>query len=137
MTHDAAHGTGVILGSAALLTAAASPQVPLTDLQILILSVSCGAIGGIVATLMSDQVITLRGMAMRALASVLVAPSIVSGVLIYYGTDPRLMVVASAAGLAGTIAWPIASSLPKIVPERLKDVLDRVIGAIFGGGSPK
>ena len=133
MTHDAMHAAALILSGATVITFAAAPQVPLTDLQILVLSASCGAIGGIVATLMSDQVITVRGMAMRGLASVLVAPSIVSGVLIHYGTEPRLMLVASAAGLAGMIAWPVASALPRIVPARLKDVIDRIITAIFGG----
>lgn len=125
MTSDAAHAAGVILWAAAAVTAVTAPQVPLTDLQILVLSGACGAIGGVVATLMSEDVITLRGMAMRGLASVLVAPSIVAAALIQSGMEPRLLVVSAAAGIAGMCAWPIAQMLPSLAPARLREWFGR------------
>ena len=121
MTNDAAHAAGAVLWAAAAVTAAAAPQAPLSDLQILIISVACGAIGGVVATLMSEDVITLRSMAMRGLASVLVAPGIVAAALIHFGAEPRLLVVSAAAGVAGMCAWPIAQLLPRLAPAKLRE----------------
>ena len=115
MSHDAAHAVAVLIGSSAALLVVSSPQGTLSDLQVLLISASCGAIGGIVATLMSDAVITVRGMLMRGLASVLIAPGIVSGLLLHYGSAPTLMMVASAAGVAGMVAWPVAQQAQRIV----------------------
>lgn len=115
MSHDATHATAALIASSAAITFASAPQVPLTDFQVLMISASCGAIGGVVATLMSDQVITMRGMAMRGMASVLIAPGIVSALLLHYNAEPRLLTVASAAGIAGIIAWPIAQRAQQIV----------------------
>lgn len=128
MTHDAAHAAALILSGATVVTAVVAPQVPLSDVQILVLSVACGAIGGVVATLMSEDVITLRGMAMRGLASVLVAPGIVAVALIQSGLEPRLLTVAAAAGIAGMCAWPVAQLLPKLAPAKLRE---------WFGGPPK
>ncbi len=115
MSHDTAHAAAIIIASSAAMLAASPPQGPLSDWQVLAISVSCGAIGGVVATLMSDQVITVRGMLMRGLASVLIAPGIVSGMLLHYGSAPTLMMVASAAGIAGMAAWPVAQQAQRIV----------------------
>jgi hypothetical protein len=45
--------------------------------------------------------------------------------MIYYEIDARLLHVVAASGLAGIAAWPIASNIPKIVPQKLKALLGK------------
>jgi hypothetical protein len=126
MSHDTAHAAAVIIAASTTVLAAAPTQALLSDLQILMISVSCGAIGGVVATLMSEEVITPRGMWMRGLASVLIAPGLVAGLLIWSQYDPRLLFVASAAGVAGMLAWPVATQLNRIVQAVTKYAIGRL-----------
>lgn len=123
MTHDAAHFTAVLLAGAAVSTAAASPQVPLTETQILIISMSFGAMGGVLATLMSDELITVRGMLMRAFASIMAAPGIVWLLLLHYNPEPTILAIFAVSGFSGLAAWPIASAIPNIAPSKLKELL--------------
>lgn len=120
MSHDAAHFAAVVIASSTTIMAAVPSQGPLSDAQALAIAVACGAIGGVVATLMAEDVISLRGMLMRGLASILIAPGIVTFGIIYTGQEPRLMVVASAAGFAGMLAWPVAQQSQRIVKVAFK-----------------
>lgn len=125
MTHDAAHAAALIIAGAATILAATPPQAPLSDAQVLSIAIACGAIGGVVATLMAEDAISIRGMLMRGLASILIAPGIVTGGIVYAEREPTLMIVASAAGVAGMLAWPVAQQSQKVVQLAVKHWITR------------
>jgi hypothetical protein len=125
MSHDAAHAAALVIAGAAAILAAAPPQAPLGDGQVLAIAVACGAIGGVVATLMAEDAISVRGMLMRGLASILIAPGIVTGGIIYTDREPTLMIVASAAGVAGMLAWPVAQQSQKVAQMAVKHWITR------------
>lgn len=133
MTHDAAHAIAVALSSATSLIAAAAPQVPMGDEQVIAVSIGAGLIGGLVSTLASDLALSNRELSKRMLASGMAAPAIVAGAITLWVPVPTLFVVFALSGIAGLIAWPISQVLPKLAPSLLKDVLKKWLA----GGNEK
>lgn len=125
MSHDAAHAAALVLAGAVTILAATPPQGVLSEVQTLAIAVACGAIGGVVATLMAEDVISIRGMLMRGLASILVAPSLVTSGILYTDYSPTLMVVASVSGVSGMLAWPVAQQSQKVVQAATKHWITR------------
>ncbi len=129
IAHDAMNAASALALSAYATTVASAPQVPMDDVQVVIVSLSAGLIGGLIATLSSEATVTKRDLAKRMLASGMAAPGIVLLALVYYVPEPTLLKVVAISGVAGLVAWPVAESLPKLVPSALKTLLKRWFAA--------
>lgn len=128
MTHDAAHALGWMMTSTYGVTIALAPQVPMTDLQVLSVSVGAGVIGGIGAALLSDDALTIRSVVKRMLASGMASGAMVAGAIIHFVPEPRLLAVGGLAMTAGLIAWPVSQALPKMAPALLRDAIKKWLG---------
>ena len=127
MSHDGAV-VGALVAVAWATTAAAAPQVPLSDLQIILIAVGTGMMGGLVGALIADEPLSPRVLAKRILASALVAPALVVIAMMQIGTDHRMLHVVAAAGGVGLIAYPVATTVPRMVPSALREAIKRWIG---------
>lgn len=127
MSQDGA-AVGILMAAAWATTAAAAPQVPLSDLQIVAISVGTGMMGGLVGALISDEALSPRVLAKRILASGLIAPALVVLAMLQLGTDHRMLHVVAAAGGVGLIAYPVATTLPKLAPTALREAFRRFMG---------
>lgn len=133
MAHDQTT-IGLLLAGAALTQAAAAPQVPMSDQQVVVVAVSSGLIGGVVSTLMAEVALAnWREFIKRGLASGMIAPAIVAAAILYVLPAPTLLLVVAASGVAGLVAWPCAQLLPKLAPEALRNGIKRWLSA--GGGA--
>ena len=126
MSQDAA--IGILIGASLTVTAAAAPQGPLSDVQIIIIAVGTGMMGGLVGALISDEVLGWRVLAKRILASGLIAPALVVLAMLQMDTDHRLLHVFAASGGVGLIAYPVATTLPKMAPAAIRDAIKKWIG---------
>ena len=127
MSHDG----GAILGATVIAyaaTVAAAPQVPLSDIQMVAISISAGLFGGVLMTVIEDADISKRGLIKRMLASAMAAPALLLAALEWSHREPYLLAVVAISGVAGLVAWPIATMLPKLAPKALKRVLKNWIG---------
>lgn len=129
VSQDAA--VGILIAASLAVTAAAAPQGPLSDLQIISIAVGTGMMGGLVGALISDEALSPRVLSKRILASGLIAPMLVVIAMLQVGTDHRLLHVVAASGGVGLIAYPVAITLPKLAPSVLRDTMKKWIG----GGS--
>jgi len=133
MTHDAAHVMALILSSGYAFTVAASPQVPMSDERVLVVSIGAGMIGGLVAALLGDSPLTKRKLGAMMLSSGMASGAMVAGAIIYLVPEPRLLAVGGLALTAGIIAWPISQLLPKLAPSVLRDTLKSWAKTWIGG----
>lgn len=134
MTHDAAHAIAWIISSAYGVTVVASPQVPMSDERVLVVSIGAGMIGGLVAALLGDSPLTKRKLGAMMLSSGMASGAMVAGAIIYWVPEPRLLAVGGLALTAGIIAWPISQLLPRLAPSVLRDALKSWVKAWIGGG---
>ena len=109
-------------------TVAVAPQVPMSDSQVLVVSIGAGLVGGILSALISDGVLTAREVIKRMIASGMAAGAMVAGAIIYAIPEPRLLTVWGLALTAGLVAWPISQLLPKLAPAVLRDGLNKWLG---------
>ena len=128
MTHDAGQTLGLLVTSAYGVTIAVAPQVPLTDLQVLLVGVGAGIVGGIGSALIGDGTLTLRLVVSRMLASGMASGAMVAAYVIYWVPEPRLLAVGLAAMTAGLIAWPVSQAVPRMVPSLMRDALKKWLG---------
>lgn len=133
MTHDAAHAMALILSSGYALVVAASPQVPMSDGRVLVVSIGAGMIGGLVAALLGDTTLTKKKIGAMMLSSGMASGAMVAGAIIYWVPEPRLLAVGGMALFAGIIAWPISQLLPKLAPSVLRDTLKGWVKTWIGG----
>lgn len=110
------------------MTVAASPQAPVSDWQLVIISCGAGLIGGFVMMLMSGSDLTAREIAKRVLASAMLAPGIVALVMMKFAEQPTPIVVFGIAGAAGLAAYPLAELVPKLAPSTARKLLKRWLG---------
>lgn len=132
MTSDAAHLIAYTIAASATLVAVAAPQGPLGDLQIIAISSGLGMAGGLFGALISDESLTPRNLSKRILASGIVAPALVTLAMMQLDADYRLLHVVGTSGVVGIIAYPIATTLPKLAPTALRDLVKKWLGG--GGG---
>jgi hypothetical protein len=99
---------------------------PLSDEQMLGVSIGAGLFGGLVATLQQGQQLSIRELGLRSVASAMSAPAIVAVMLWQLELTPRLFGVVAVAGVAGLIAWPMAQMVPKMVPKLVREWLARM-----------
>jgi hypothetical protein len=126
VAHDAGHISTAILALAYTTTVAVAPQGPLSDEQMLGVSIGAGLVGGLVATLSPGNQLSLRELGLRSLASAMSAPAIVAAMLWHLELTPRLFGVVAVAGVAGLLAWPLAQLVPKMVPKLVREWLTRL-----------
>ncbi len=126
MTHDAGHISTVLMALAYTTTVAILPQGPLSDEQMLGVSIGAGLFGGLVATLQQGQQLSIRELGLRSVASAMSAPAIVAVILWQLELTPRLFGVVAVAGIAGLVAWPLAQMVPKLVPKLVREWLSRI-----------
>jgi len=125
------HALATVLGAAYALTVLAAPQEAMTEEKVVIIAISAGLVGGIISTLSPEGPITLRNLVLRMLASGSFAPVVVWAFFkLSTGASFTMLPVASAAGLAGIVAWPFANVLGKMVTTNL---VKKIITKLFGG----
>lgn len=132
MAHDTGHVLGALIALSYTTTAAMAPQVPMSDEQVVGISIGAGLIGGLVYTLVADGAMTARDLGKRSLASAMSAPAIVAVLLYKLQVEPRLFGVVAVAGIAGLSAWPLAQAIPKLAPQVFRDWLRKVLGVDKG-----
>ena len=123
---DAAQLGTLLLGSG-LVATGLTPH-PLTELQVLLVSVGVGVLGGLTHALIDDVDLHWREYIKRMMASGLLAPGLVALAIIYLLPTPGLLHVVSAAGPAGLAAYPLAKQIPKLAPKALREWWGRVFG---------
>ena len=126
MSHDAGNLSMALMALAYTTTVAVLPQGPLSDEQMLGVSIGAGLFGGLVATLQQGQQLSIRELGLRSVASAMSAPAIVAVMLWQLELTPRLFGVVAVAGVAGLIAWPMAQMVPKMVPKLVREWLARM-----------
>lgn len=119
-----------LMASGGLLITGASSQTHLSELQVIAVASGAGLAGGFVHALLDNVDWHWREYGKRILASGMVAPAVVLGLLVWglkLETFTLLPVVA-AAGPAGIVSYPIAQLLPKLAPRALRDWFERNFG---------
>lgn len=135
MTHEAGHAAAWIISTAYAVTVVASPQVPMSDERVLVVSIGAGLIGGLVSALLSDAPLTKRKLGAMMLSSGMASGAMVAGAIIYFVPEPRLLAVGGLALTSGMISWPISQWLPKIAPSVMRDALKGFLKNFIGGAS--
>ena len=64
----------------------------------------------------------------RILASGLIAPALVVLAMLQMDTEHRLLHVFAASGGVGLVAYPVATTLPKLAPAAIRDAIKKWIG---------
>lgn len=133
MTLDAAHVIAYTIAASAMLVTVSVPHAPVSDLQIIGISAGLGMAGGLVGALIGDEALTPRNLIKRILASGIVAPALVTIAMMQAGVEFRLLHVVGTAGIVGVVAYPVATTLPKLAPTALRDAVKKWLGG--GGGN--
>lgn len=128
MSHDGPHLLGAIAAAAYVTTVAGAPQIPMSDEQVLVTAIGSGLMGGLVSALMADGDLTRRVIATRMLACGMVSPSLVAAGIVYAIPSPSMLMVGALSGVAGMVAWPVATILPKLAPQALRKWFKSWIG---------
>lgn len=97
----------------------------LTDVQMIIVALAAGLMGGLCAMLTSKEEISIRGTLKRCVAAAMVAPGIVAMGLIWSKHVPTLFEAVAACLAAGAIAWPVWEKAQRWAPA--------LIGKRIGG----
>ncbi len=133
MSSEAAHVIAYTVAASTLMVTVAAPQGPLSDLQIIAISSGLGMAGGLVGALISDESLNPRNLIKRILASGIVAPALVTLSLLQLEVEHRLLHVVATAGVVGIVAYPVATTLPKMAPTAIRDLIKKWLGG--GGGN--
>lgn len=120
----------VVLAMATTTAAAAAPQVPMSEIQVLIVSAGFGLFGGVVATLIEAGTIQARNLFLRMLASMMMAVSMVGGYFTWTEAQTTYLSVFALSGVSGMSAWHVTLAIPKLVPVVIKEALKRASGGI-------
>lgn len=97
----------------------------LTDVQMIVVALAAGLMGGFCAMLTSKDEISLRGTLKRCFAAAMVAPGLVALALYWSKHVPTLFEAVAACLAAGAVAWPVWEKAQRWAPV--------LIGKRFGG----
>lgn len=106
MSAETSSAVYLIAAAAAAQVVAQPTEVPLGDLQLLAVTIGAGLMGGLVATLNAPEELSLRHLAKRCIASGMVAPALVAGVLLWSEAHPTLFQAVATSCISGMVAWP-------------------------------
>lgn len=124
-----------LIGIAAAAQVVAQPAgLPLTDVQLLAVTVGSGLMGGLGATLSALGEISIRHLAKRCIASGMVAPAIVAGFLFWRDLQPTLFQLWAISLVAGMAAWPGWALAKMLAPEWLKKKMGIAEASVGGEG---
>lgn len=130
--HDAAHFAAGIILAATTLVAAGAPATPLADESVVMIASGMGLIGGIVATLAEQGIVTGRELILRCLASTLASVALVILVFFLSKAPPTFLYVFGVSCASGIFAWPLYHAARPMVPSIVETIARSLRAAIRG-----
>lgn len=121
-----ASGLYPIVVAATAQALATSSGEPLTDAQIIAITVASGLAGGFASTLNEKNPIATRQIIGRMIAAGAIVPAAVVGLFEWFEIHPTLLFVFAASAVSGIFAWPLwEASLPSIKRRVVRAIKER------------